>query len=200
MNFVKVDGTNQQVIMTLHGTGGSATDLFSVAKQLDANATLIGFQGEVYEGKMARYFARYPDGSFDFRSLAKATYDLKESIDNVIEKFQLQNHHIVLLGYSNGANLAISYLKEFEDVPIDVMLLYHSSLVRPQDSIKPQDQLKVLITSGENDPFVTKEQFQVIKQAFIDAGIETETYRHSFGHQLIQEEIAVSKELLDQNG
>lgn len=49
MRHIKLDGSNKHVIMTLHGTGGSAGDLFQVAKYIDPQATLIGFQGEVLE-------------------------------------------------------------------------------------------------------------------------------------------------------
>lgn len=200
MRYIKKDGTNQRVILTLHGTGGSATDLFTIASYLDPQATLIGFQGEVYERGMARFFARYADGSFDLRSLASATYDLQTTVQEVIEKYQLQSHQLVLLGYSNGANLAINYFKEFENTPIDVALLYHPSMVREDTAFKTQENLSVLISSGANDPYISQEKFEALTQQFENARIKVDTYHHDFGHQLLQMELEYSKELLSKNG
>ncbi len=196
MRHIKQDGTNQHVIITLHGTGGSASDLFQIGHYLDPNATLIGFQGEVSERGMARYFARHQDGSFDLRSLAQATYDLHESLEEVINKYGFNHHQITLLGYSNGANLAINYLKEFENIPVDVALLYHPSAGRSDVEFKKQDGLKVLITSGANDPYISIEAFNELQTLLLNAGIDVKTYHHDFGHQLIQEELEASKELL----
>ncbi len=196
MRHIKQNGTNQHVIITLHGTGGSASDLFQIGQYLDPNATLIGFQGEVSERGMARYFARHHDGSFDLRSLAQATYDLDESLNEVLDKYELNNHKITLLGYSNGANLAINYLKEFENIPVNVALLYHPSPGRSDVEFKKQDDLKVLITSGANDPYISVEEFNELQSSLISAGIEVKTYHHDYGHQLIQEELEASKELL----
>ncbi len=199
MNYVKHDGINKQVIFTLHGTGGSATDLFSIAQSISPLATLVGFQGEVYEQQMARYFARHLDGSFDLRSLAKATYDLRESLNNVIEKFDLKDHEIILLGYSNGANLALSYFKEFSNVPIDYALLFHPTTVRPKDQLQPQNRLQVLLTSGQQDPYMKPQQLEQIKQEFEEAQIPLEVFVHPLGHQLVQEELEASRSFLDKN-
>ena len=62
---------SNHVIITLHGTGGSATDLFNIAEFLDKDATKIGYEGPVLENGMRRYFARYPQGGFDLESLSK---------------------------------------------------------------------------------------------------------------------------------
>ncbi len=197
MRYLKNDGTNKHLIITLHGTGGSASDLFSIAQYIDPQATLVGFQGEVYERGMARYFARYSDGSFDLRSLAKATYDLKASIEELIEKYGYQDYKLTLIGYSNGANLAINYLKEFDEVPLDYALLYHPSMVRAETAFKNQSDLKVLITSGANDPYISAELFEQLKQQFQQAQISVDSYQHQFGHQLIQEELDYSREFLN---
>lgn len=195
MRHVKQDGTNNNVIITLHGTGGSATDLFQIAQYIDKDATLIGFQGEVIEQGMARYFERNNDGSFNLRSLAEATYDLRDSINDVIEKHNLQEAHITLMGYSNGANLAQSYFKEFENTPINLALLYHPSVTKADESFKAQKDLRVLVTSGANDPYISSEQFETLTKQLEAANIEVISFHHQYGHQLIQDELVKSKEI-----
>ena len=198
MKHVKKDGTNNKVIITLHGTGGSATDLFQIASFIDPQATLIGFQGEVLERGMARYFKRHADGSFDYQSLLEATHDLHESIQHVIKEYDLSSHQITLMGYSNGANLAQSYLKEYSNVGLDLALLLHPSPTRMDEAFKTQERVRVLITSGLNDPYITKEEFELLEQQYQDAHIDVIAYQHSYGHQLIQEELTSAKELYEQ--
>lgn len=89
MNHIIKQGNNDQVIITLHGTGGSADDLFGIARLVDSDATLIGFEGTVIETGMRRYFERYPGGGFNLESLALASQDLLDSIEIVKEKYHL---------------------------------------------------------------------------------------------------------------
>ena len=162
MRHVKQDGTNNNVIITLHGTGGSATDLFQIAQYIDKDATLIGFQGEVIDQGMARYFERNNDGSFNLRSLAEATQ---------------------------------SYFKEFEDTPINLALLYHPSVTKADERFKAQKDLRVLVTSGANDPYISSEQFETLTKQLEAANIEVISFHHQYGHQLIQDELVKSKEI-----
>lgn len=196
MRHITKNGTNNHVIITLHGTGGSATDLFQIAQYIDPQATLIGLQGEVYENGMARYFARHQDGSFDLRSLAEATYDFKETLDRIIKTQELKDKEITLMGYSNGANLVINALREFENLNMNTALLYHPSVGRKDVEFKKQDNLKVLLTSGANDPYITSEEFEDLATQLQNADIDVFKYSHEYGHQLIQEELEASKNCL----
>lgn len=198
MRHIHKPGKNNHVIVTLHGTGGSATDLFQIAQFIDQEASLIGFQGEVREMGMARYFARHADGSFDLRSLAEATYDLLASLQEVINQYDYQNHKITLIGYSNGANLAINLLKEFENVPLNHAVLYHPSAGRIDVDFKKQENLKVLLTSGANDPYITESDFNSLKQQMVDQQIDVQSIHHEYGHQLTNQEIVDSKAFVSQ--
>ncbi|MBM7708236.1 alpha/beta hydrolase [Enterococcus lemanii] len=196
MQHIYIPGGNDQVFILLHGTGGNASSLFEIARYLDPAAALLGFQGEVEEAGMARYFARYQDGSFDLRSLASATQDLYDSLQKVRQQYDLTTKKLVLLGYSNGANLGINLLKEFTELPIARAVFLHPSTVRPEIAFKAQTQLKVLLTSGENDPYVTSQQFTNLKQQLEKTPIMTSTFTHAYGHQLIQEELEQVKDFL----
>lgn len=145
---------------------------------------------------MARFFKRNPNGSFDLRSLAEATYDLKDTISEIIEKNNFSEHKISLLGYSNGANLIVNYLKEIDNAPVDYVHLYHPSPGRIELEFKPQNNLKVLMTSGKNDPFISEVEFETLKNQLIDKQIDFVTYTHNNGHTLLQEELEASKNLI----
>ena len=199
LNYEVEVGKNHHAVIALHGTGGSARDLFDIVKFLDPQTTRIGFEGEVIENEMRRFFARFPDGSFDLESLAKGTTSLKESIDRVIERYDLKNHSITILGYSNGANIAVNLLKEFEDFPIAHAILLHPSPITPGKALKKQKNLKVLISSGKHDPYISETEFNHLKEAFMDGGIDVETFVHNHGHKLTQDEINAAKKFLEIN-
>lgn len=188
MHHIHQAGRNNNVFILLHGTGGDAASLFGVAEFIDPAATLIGLEGQVSENGMKRYFARYNDGSFDLESLAKETANLQETIQNLLTRYKLQNHRIVLIAYSNGANIAINLFKEYE-TNYDMALLLHPSAGRSQVPFKPQDKLRVLITSGDNDPYISSEEFAELKEALEAARITVETLTHSQGHSLTQAEL-----------
>lgn len=197
MRHIHIAGKNNHAIVLLHGTGGSASSLFEIGQRIDPEATLIGFQGEVEEQGMARYFARYGDGRFDLRSLASATYDFKETLEKVIKQYGLEEFTITVLGYSNGANLALNVFKEFENMPINNALLFHPSPVRPEESFKTQEGLRLLLTSGDNDPYISLAEFDEIHEQVKEANIQVETLVHNYGHQLIYDEIDAAKAIVN---
>ena len=196
MKHIHIPGKNNHVLILLHGTGGSASSLFEIGQYIDPEATLIGFQGDVEEQGMARYFARYGDGSFDLRSLASATYDFQDTLNKMIKQYQLEKSEITVIGYSNGANLAVNVLKEFENVPFHRAFLFHPSPVRSDVPFKAQKDLQVLITSGANDPYISEAQFNALEQEFKEAKIAVETVHHGYGHQLIHEELDRAKAIV----
>ncbi len=187
MKYVTKEGSNKHLQIMLHGTGGSADDLFSIGEYIDADSTLVGIEGEVLENGMRRYFERYPDGSFKLKSLAQATQKLEKTITKILKDYP--EYTVSLVGYSNGANIALNLLKEYENIQIDNALLFHPSPVRVDVPYLKQDRLKVLITSGKSDPFISESQFETLRDDLISANINCEAFTHDYGHQLIQEEL-----------
>lgn len=198
MKYTKQLGTNNHVIIHLHGTGGTSKQLFSIGRYLDSEATLIGIDGEVYENGMRRYFERYGDGSFNLESLKENTDDLFKTINGALIDNKLEDYVVTILGYSNGANIAINLIKEYETI-FNNLLLFHPSTVRKDIEFKSQENLSVFITRGENDPFINEEEFVQMIEMLKEKNIEVNTYTHLKGHELINEEITKAKETLKLN-
>lgn len=177
------------VIIMLHGTGGDEHNLKDISHFIDPLATLIGIRGAVEENGMNRYFKRYPDGTFDQKDLAKQTHSLYNEIARLIKTYELENAKITLLGYSNGANIAINIFKEFE-TNYHKAILFHPSPVRPDVPLKQQKDLSVFLTSGKDDFFITPEQFIQVKDQFTNA----QSFSHEGGHELIHDELVKAKE------
>ena len=182
----------------MHGRGGAADSLLHLAKLIDMHATLIGFEGTViYQGER-RFFIRYPDGSSDLAGLEQATIDLALLIPQVLQQYQLNEAQVTILGYSNGANLALNLLRRYENVPYQHIILFHPTTGRPEISFKQQPNCKVLLTYGAADPFVTENDFDMIAAQLKTAVISVNIVKHKSGHKIREEELAAARQLLNQ--
>src|SRR5699024_10943997 len=98
------------VFILLHGTGGSETDLVPVAEMLDSEYSILGIRGNVQENGMNRYFKRHGEGQYDWEDL---DYRGKELYDFIVEKseeYDFKLEDTVLVGFSNGSNIAIQMI------------------------------------------------------------------------------------------
>ncbi len=193
MIHVTKDGTNDHAMILLHGTGGNATSLFDLANFIDPDATYIGVEGDVLEDGMRRYFARYSDGSFDLESLAEATVELQA----LVQGLELGSKKVTLAGYSNGANLIVNLLKEYE-TEYHHALLFHPSAGRAEVAFKPQAQLKVLLTGGSGDPYISDAEFQALHEALEASRIDVRVHTHNGGHSLTHSELIAAQKLINE--
>ncbi len=195
MNHIHQAGRNKNVFILLHGTGGNAESLLDIASFLDPDATLIGIEGDVLEQGMRRYFARYRDGSFDLESLAEATAGLQDTITDLLDRYAPEDKRVILMGYSNGANIAVNLFKEYE-TDYDLAVLLHPSAGRSNFPFKTQARLRALITSGANDPYICEEEFSTLERMMKEAGIAVESLTHGQGHSLTQSELLLAKRMI----
>ena len=163
MKYIVKNGTNDNVLVLLHGTGGDAYNLLELADYLDPAATKIGTEGDIVEDGMRRYFERNPDGSFVEESLMRETTVLYETIAEALEESDLTEKNVILVGYSNGSNIALNILKEYE-TNYRVALLFHPSSVRPGVPFKKQHKLNC---SGIN---ILTHRITVANQLDLSAG------------------------------
>lgn len=197
MNHLYQKGSNQRLIIVLHGTGGQADSLFPLAQSLDKEASLLGFQGEVMEGGMARYFARDALGRFDLDSLDQASDDLSQSLDRFFTQHpQYQLGQTSIIGYSNGANLIQNQLKQ-QDLGMQAVILFHPSLFREKQAFHPQKQSRVFLSFGEEDPYIDRRSFEKLVEAMHQASIETEVVDDLHGHGLSLKEIQAAQDFYD---
>ena len=194
--IIKKGVEDAPVFILLHGTGGTEESLLDVGKVLDEEATLIGIRGNILEGGYPRYFKRLEEGVFDVEDLNNRTIELHEFIQTLVERYDLNSEKIVLIGYSNGANIGI---KLFLDYPTIYQkgILFHP--MYPVEIADTQDlsQTKIFTTMGKMDPIVTIEQSEHVLQLFRERKAEI-AEEWTQGHQLTYPEILKAKEWLAQ--
>ena len=172
------------VFILLHGTGGSETDLVPLAEMLDSEYSILGIRGNVQENGMNRYFKRHGEGQYDWEDL---DYRGKELYDFIVEKseeYDFKLEDTVLVGFSNGSNIAIQMILQNPETFKKAALfapLYPADLSERQNL----SDLEVFLSLGEGDPVVPEEESKRVIELFKerDAQVTTTWVK---GHNLSQ--------------
>ncbi len=176
-------GISEDTIVLLHGTGGTEEDLIPLAKLLNSDANILSIRGNVIENEMNRYFKRIRPGVFDLDSLKKETSNLYDFINKAILKYKLNSDKIQVIGYSNGANIAINLMFTYKNV-FSKAILFHPMI--PQKEIKV-DHLKdkhVFICAGKNDPIIDLNESNELISIFEKLKADLSVYWSLTGHQI----------------
>ena len=162
-------GSSDWTRLLLHGTGGDEHDLVGLGRQLAPSAALLSPRGKVLEGGMPRFFRRLAVGQLDIPDLLVRTDELAEFVTAAAQAYGRDPGKIAALGFSNGANIAVSLLLRHPT------LLGAAALLRPMLPYAPEGELRlpgteVLIAAGEGDPYSSPEQTRRLAEVLEMAG------------------------------
>ena len=177
-------GDSGWTLLLLHGTGGDEHDLVPIGRRLAPGAALLAPRGQVLESGMPRFFRRLAVGQLDIPDLLARTDELARFVVAATEAYQLDPDRIAALGFSNGANIAVSLLFRHPD------LLRAAALLRPMLPYEPDAEPSlagtgVLIAAGEGDPYSSPEQTRRLAEILRGGGATVALHREpSAGHNL----------------
>jgi predicted esterase len=106
------------------------------------------------DGVSARFFRRLAVGQLDIPDLLARTDELARFVGAAVERYELHPERVIAVGFSNGANIAVSLLLRHPS------LLRAAALLRPMLPYEPPrppglDGVDVLVASGARDPSAT---------------------------------------------
>ena len=118
---------------------------------------------------MPRFFRRLAVGQLDIPDLLVRTDELAEFVTAAAQAYGRDPGKIAALGFSNGANIAVSLLLRHPT------LLGAAALLRPMLPYEPEGELslpgtEVLIAAGEGDPYSSPEQTRRLAEVLEMAG------------------------------
>jgi phospholipase/carboxylesterase len=177
-------GETDWTLLLLHGTGGDEHDLLSLGRRLAPGAALLSPRGKVLEAGMPRFFRRLAVGQLDIPDLLVRTDELAEFVRAAGKTYGLNSSRVVALGFSNGANIAVSLLLR------QAGLLRGAALLRPMLPYEPDGDVQlsgtdVLIAAGEGDPFAAPESTRRLGEVLRAAGARVVARTEPrAGHQL----------------
>ncbi|ADI00287.1 alpha/beta hydrolase [Salisediminibacterium selenitireducens] len=186
------NGSDQETLLLLHGTGGDENDLLPLADMIDPQANVLSVRGNVDENGMNRFFRRLREGVFDEEDLIFRTKELADFIDEASQKYKFDRNKVMAVGYSNGANIAASLLYHY-DKPLKGAVLLHPMVPRRGLELPDMKGLPVFIGAGSNDPICPPEETEELKKHLDAQGADVELFWDQQGHQLTRAEIDKAK-------
>jgi predicted esterase len=175
-------------ILALPGTGGDENDLVPLARMIDGDAAILSVRGRVSEGGKARFFRRLADGVFDLDDLRAQTEALRAFLDAAAVHYHFNRERVVVLGYSNGANMAASLLLT------PPASLAGAVLLRPLLPFEPAtppvlNGLPIAISAGTHDAVVPPDRTRQLADVLQQAGAKVTMLWQESGHALSPSEL-----------
>lgn len=191
--FQKGNDPSKPTLLLLHGTGGTEHDLLPLTDQIDPDANILSVRGNVSENGMPRFFKRLAEGIFDEEDLVFRTKELNEFLDEAADKYEFDRDNILVIGYSNGANIAASLLFHYKDA-LKGAILHHPMVPRRGIKLPDLSGKSVFIAAGKNDPICSAQESEELATLLEGAGATVKLHWESRGHQLIASEVEAASE------
>jgi phospholipase/carboxylesterase len=184
MKYIYLEKNKKRLIVLLHGTGGNENSLLSLGEYIDENASLLGVRGNIDENGLYRFFKRLRPGVFDKENLYYETENLSNFIEKFVDDEGFNIDEVVLLGYSNGANILGSLLLR-TNLAIKAAILMHPMVPTREVLISDSKMTKILITAGVNDSMVpvteTKDLIDILAKNYKNKTLEWFDQGHGIG-------------------
>lgn len=179
-------------LLLLHGTGGDENDLVPLGRELWPGAALLGVRGRIMEKGMPRFFRRFAEGIFDIEDLKFRTEQLEQFIVAASERYGFSTKKLILVGYSNGANIAASLIL-LHPHRLSAAVLFRAMVPYTPDIVRDFRELSIFISEGDRDPVVPEDQPEELATIFESGGANVKLFWHKGGHELGQDDLQAAK-------
>lgn len=190
--FQQAKNSAAPTLVLLHGTGGNERDLLPIAEMVDERASVLGVRGNVSENGMPRFFKRLAEGVFDEEDLQKRTGELYAFLDQAAERYGFDRDHIVVVGYSNGANIAANLMYEYSN-PFKGAILFHAMVPQEKEVLPSLQNTAVFLGAGKRDSLIPAPLTEQLLADLQTAGATADVHWTEGGHELTVEEIHAAK-------
>jgi predicted esterase len=194
-NKKEYDDPNKKLtLVLLHGTGGNEEDLIFLGKELEPNAAILSPRGKVLENGMPRFFRRLAEGVFDIEDIKFRTHELADFIQKCSLHYNFDLKQTIVVGFSNGANIAASILLLRPDILQGAILFRAMIPLIPDDPLPNLTSKKILLSAGLNDPIVSRTETESLYNLFQKTNANIMLKWHQSSHNLIQDDLVIAKE------
>ena len=180
-------------LLLLHGTGGDENALLPVGNELWPGAALLGLRGRVLENGMPSSFRRFTEAGIE--DINARVEELAQFIDAASQRYDFSRRRLIVVGYSNGANLAAGLIL------LHPHYLAGAVLFRPMvplvpDLIRDFSHLSVFIGAARLDPLIPSGQPEELAALFKSGGADVIISWHQGGRELGEDDIQAAKQWL----
>jgi predicted esterase len=183
-------------LFVLHGTGGDEHSLAELGRMILPGAGQLRPRGNVLEQGMSRFFRRFAEGVLDIDDLKLRTHELADFLEQAGDVYGFHGQQIVIVGFSNGANIASSMLLTRSEMLQSAILLHPMFTFEPETLPDLRDK-PIFIGAGRLDPLVPTEQTEQLANLLERAGASVELFWHNSGHEVSVEEVKAAKQWME---
>jgi len=184
--------SSEATLLLLHGTGGDENDLIPLGHELWPGAALLGVRGKVLENGMPRFFRRFAEGIFDVEDLKLRREELAQFIDAASERYGFSRKKLIVVGYSNGANIGASLILLHPHY-LAAAVLFRAMVPFVPELIRDFSHLSVFIGAGRLDPIVPSGQVEQLGALLESGGADVTVSWRQGGHELANDDILAAK-------
>lgn len=192
MKHIYIKGESNITLVLMHGSGGDEKNLLNLGKQIDPLANILSLRGSIIEYGLPRFYKRIALGVFDEKNLVAETHNLVDYIRKAAGLYSFDPKKIVAIGYSNGANIAVSILFHYEKA-FHKAILFHPMVPIRNIKLPNLDGTRVFIGAGKLDQMMPKHEVEELTQRLQSSNANVEVFWTQYGHQLSREEILAAK-------
>ncbi|QHT59028.1 esterase [Paenibacillus lycopersici] len=147
------EGKRYPVIFTLHGKGSNERNMFGLVSPLAKDFIIIGIRGSRILGSGYQYYDLKSLGNPIREQFDQAMRELTEFIAYATAKYPLDPQRRYLLGFSQGAILAMSLAMTMGDRLKGIVALngYVPAFVKTEYPLRSVAQTSIFISHGEFD-------------------------------------------------
>lgn len=196
--FIPSSKKSKLTLLLLHGTGGDENDLIPLGLDIAPIASILSPRGKVIENGMSRFFRRFPDGSFDIQDLRFRTEELSKFITWASQHYNFDLGKMIVLGYSNGANMALSVILTYREL-IAGAILFRAVVPYIPDRLPDLSGMPIFLSEGMYDPYVSLAQAESLKILLEKLGASLTYNLEVSAHRLTQHEIRKAREFFQEN-
>ena len=184
-------------LLLLHGTGGDENSLLSLGNDLCPGAALLGLRCKVLENGMPPSFRRFTEaGIGDIRS---RTEELAQFIRAASERYGFSTRRLVVVGHSDGANLAASLILLHPHY-LAGAVLFRVMVPSLPDLIRDFSNLFIFIGAATLDPLIPADQASELAAIFKSGGAKVAISWHQGGRELGEDDIQAARNWLARDG
>jgi phospholipase/carboxylesterase len=186
--FIAGRETGKSPLLLLHGTGGDESDLVPLAERIAPGTTILAPRGKVLEHGMPRFFRRTSEG-WDRDDLVARTDELGDFLKRAREAYGIGKP--IVLGYSNGANIAWSLMLKEPDALAGAILMRAMLPFDPRPLPDLKD-LPVLLLAGKYDELIPMTQAGLLAALLGESGADVTYETLPAGHGLTEQDLKLA--------
>lgn len=205
LKFLQVDpdddGGQLPLIVAVHGRGADAADLGGLAPELSRT----GYRWVLPQGPLPVPFAPnwvgwawYELGETQDQTVVASRDRLAGLIDETIERLDIPRDRVMLMGFSQGAVMAL-HVGLFSPEPFAAVVAMSGHLPAA-DTLIPvlpeRTDRRVLVVHGTQDETLPIERGRRIRDVLRTAGLHPEYHEFQMGHQITAQSLAVVREFV----